>query len=258
MVSCNFFFLKFISIGLPSEIYGIWSAYPWPFGIVYCFFKSMMSEVTSYASVLTITAFTVERYMAICHPLWAYTVSTLSRTLKVILGIWITSTLIALPYPLYTRLSYLVNNPETGEPLTDSLQCTIPKEFLDGMTIMFKISTFLFFVTPLFVLIILYTLIVITVNRATVQRPSHNQRRLTSISTISNSGRDNLANSRRSKAIANTRGSVLKLLGKLLFVFVKVNVKIVRIRTFVAPSDSNWDHSSHKNSKSEEILHFYS
>ncbi|XP_029658342.2 neuromedin-U receptor 2-like isoform X2 [Octopus sinensis] len=210
-------------VGLPSEIYGIWSAYPWPFGLIYCFFKSMMSEVTSYASVLTITAFTVERYMAICHPLWAYTVSTLSRTLKVILGIWITSILIALPYPLYTRLSYLVSNPETGEPLTDSLQCTIPKEFLDGMTIMFKISTFLFFVTPLFVLIILYTLIVITVNRATVQRPSHNQRRLTSISTISSSGRSNLANSRRSKAISNTRGSVLKLLGILYFSHSAIN-----------------------------------
>jgi len=70
--------------GLPPELYTIWRAYPWIFGESYCRFKTFLTEMTSSASVLTITAFTSERYVAICHPLRAQTMSTLRRALKVV------------------------------------------------------------------------------------------------------------------------------------------------------------------------------
>ena len=49
--------------GLPPELYSIWESYPWRFGQPYCLFKTFLTEMTSSASVLTITAFTVERYV---------------------------------------------------------------------------------------------------------------------------------------------------------------------------------------------------
>ncbi|KAI8786632.1 Pyrokinin-1 receptor, partial [Biomphalaria glabrata] len=61
--------LLLLLMGLPMEIYLTWSQYPFPFGEAFCRFRFWASEVSSNVSVLTITAFTVERYMAICHPI---------------------------------------------------------------------------------------------------------------------------------------------------------------------------------------------
>jgi len=59
-------------IGLPPEVYAIWESYPWRFGEPYCMLKTLLTEMTASASILTIVAFTVERYIAICHPLRAH------------------------------------------------------------------------------------------------------------------------------------------------------------------------------------------
>jgi len=65
--------------GLPPEAYAIWESYPWRFGEPYCLLKTMLTEMTASASILTIVAFTVERYIAICHPLRAHYYSRPSR-----------------------------------------------------------------------------------------------------------------------------------------------------------------------------------
>lgn len=48
--------------GLPPEIYYIWSNYPYIFGETFCIVQSFAAETSANATVLTITAFTVERY----------------------------------------------------------------------------------------------------------------------------------------------------------------------------------------------------
>lgn len=65
--------------GLPQEIYSIWSRYPYVFGEVFCVLRGLAAETSANATVLTITAFTVERYVAICHPFLSHTMSKLSR-----------------------------------------------------------------------------------------------------------------------------------------------------------------------------------
>lgn len=143
--------------GLPTELYGIWESYPWPFGEPICIFKSFLAEMTSYASILTITAFTVERYVAICHPLKAQTWSSLSRAMKMVVSIWILSCLFALPYPIHTRVFPYVTYNGTG--IAESLQCNIPFVWQQGMTYAFQISTFLFFVFPMVLITVMYGLI---------------------------------------------------------------------------------------------------
>lgn len=47
--------------GLPPEMYYIWSHFPYVFGEVFCVIQSFAAETSANATVLTITAFTVER-----------------------------------------------------------------------------------------------------------------------------------------------------------------------------------------------------
>jgi hypothetical protein len=47
--------------GLPPEMYYIWSNFPYIFGEAFCIIQSFAAETSANATVLTITAFTVER-----------------------------------------------------------------------------------------------------------------------------------------------------------------------------------------------------
>ena len=64
--------------------------------------------MTSDASVLTITVFIVERYVAMCHPLKAQKFANLNRSIKFIVRIYIISLLCALPYPIHMELFYFI------------------------------------------------------------------------------------------------------------------------------------------------------
>ena len=75
--------LLMLLLGLPQETYAYWRAYPWVFGEVFCLIRVLAAETSTYASILTITAFTVERYMAICHPMKAQITSGPKRAIKV-------------------------------------------------------------------------------------------------------------------------------------------------------------------------------
>ena len=127
-------------------------------------------EMTSYASVLTITSFTVERYMAICRPLHAHRMVGLSRCVKIVILIWLIALLAALPYAIHTRVFYELYHPETNEPIAESLICNIRKEWRVGMTYMFQVSTFLFFVSPVTLIVVLYILIGIALRKSSLAR----------------------------------------------------------------------------------------
>lgn len=47
--------------GIPPEMYYIWSQFPYIFGEAFCIIQSFAAETSANATVLTITAFTVER-----------------------------------------------------------------------------------------------------------------------------------------------------------------------------------------------------
>ncbi|KAH9498526.1 Pyrokinin-1 receptor [Bulinus truncatus] len=175
-----------VSRGLPPELYAIWEAYPWRLGEPFCYLRQTVLELTSYASVLTITAFTVERYLAICHPLLAHKITALSRAVKIIITIWIVSVGVALPYAVHTRIYHVVVIPNTDIPVPDSLVCSIPHHFLSGfMYYMFQVSTFLFFIGPVILIIILYILIGVALRRSPLSRASSDEKRYSSMHATS-------------------------------------------------------------------------
>lgn len=71
--------------------------YSYVFGEVSCILQGFASESAANATVLTITAFTIERYVAICHPFMSQTVSKLSRAIKHIIIIWLLALCLAIP-----------------------------------------------------------------------------------------------------------------------------------------------------------------
>ena len=73
--------LLLLVIGLPQETYDTWHMYPYPLGETFCRLRYLAWETSCYVSILTITAFTVERYMAICHPIRCPTKVCVSSTI---------------------------------------------------------------------------------------------------------------------------------------------------------------------------------
>ena len=130
--------------------------------------------MTSSASILTIAAFTIERYMAICHSFRAQATSGLSRAVRCVMVVWIVACMTAVVYPIHTRTFYYVDDPRPGStttpgpaatpdglltavttgtgndcnatetprprvPLVDSLICTIPSEWMPNMRYAFQV-----------------------------------------------------------------------------------------------------------------------
>ncbi|PAA60811.1 hypothetical protein BOX15_Mlig006270g1 [Macrostomum lignano] len=83
---------------IPHELYStLVEQYPWYLGPQLCRLRNFLAELTPAVSVLTITCFTVERYIAIAHPLRVQMVSSFKRTMLIILSIWLLAATACLP-----------------------------------------------------------------------------------------------------------------------------------------------------------------
>ncbi|CAH1134644.1 unnamed protein product [Ceutorhynchus assimilis] len=154
--------------GLPQEIYLIWNRYPYVFGGMFCFLRGLLAETSGNATVLTITGFTVERYLAICHPFLSYTMSKLSRAVKFILVIWLVAISFAIPQAIPLKV--------TGDCPT-----CLPTEPV--MSHSFEISTFVFFIAPMTLITVLYILIGSTLSNSNMMKTRSDSRRVHSKSS---------------------------------------------------------------------------
>uniref|UniRef100_A0A1A9ZK40 G-protein coupled receptors family 1 profile domain-containing protein n=1 Tax=Glossina pallidipes TaxID=7398 RepID=A0A1A9ZK40_GLOPL len=149
-------FLLLVS-GIPQEIYFIWSKYPYIFGEYFCIGRGLIAEMSANATVLTITAFTAERYAAICHPFVGQAISKLSRAVRIIIAIWIVSVLTAIPQVAQFGL-VTVHGID---------QCIVVRIILEHS---FQISTIIFFFVPMSLIMVLYILIGLHLHRSHVIR----------------------------------------------------------------------------------------
>lgn len=151
--------------GLPAEVYMVWCKYPYIFGEDFCVLRGLASETSVNASILTITAFTIERYVAICHPFLSQTLSNLSRVIKLILAIWLMALACALPLALQFGVVQHSDNPEM-------VMCTVKRIIIDHS---FELSTFLFFVLPMCLITFLYVLIGLKLRKSNMTVPGRTE-----------------------------------------------------------------------------------
>ncbi|TNN30333.1 Growth hormone secretagogue receptor type 1 [Liparis tanakae] len=80
-----------IFLCMPLDLYRMWRYRPWRFGAVLCKLFQFVSESSTYSTILSITALSVERYLAICFPLRAKALVTKRRVRALILILWTVS-----------------------------------------------------------------------------------------------------------------------------------------------------------------------
>ncbi|ALC45557.1 Pk1r [Drosophila busckii] len=139
--------------GVPQEMYFIWSKYPYVFGEYFCIGRGLLAETSANATVLTITAFTVERYMAICHPFLGQAMSKLSRAIRIIVLIWLLAVLTAIPQAAQFGISNYAG--------VD--RCLVVRVILEHS---FQLSTFIFFLAPMSIILVLYLFIALHLYRS--------------------------------------------------------------------------------------------
>ena len=207
--------LLVLIMGLPQELYSLFSAYPYIFGEAFCIIRGLTAETSTYASILTITAFTVERYVAICHPMRSPSMLVLSRAVKAIVIIWVVSGVCSIPIVYQQGISYI--HDDAGVPVPDSAVCTAIKE--RGLEHAFEISTFLFFFTPMTLITVLYIMIGIAIRRSSLSRAGSDSSTSSTSTVVTGGGHSCLGgkkgkNERRAPVPQRARRAVLKMLGE--------------------------------------------
>ncbi|XP_022908055.2 neuropeptides capa receptor-like [Onthophagus taurus] len=147
--------LTLLAFGLPNDVSMYWHQYPWKLGVTFCKVRALLSEMASYGSVLTIVAFSTERYISICHPLYIHKMSGLRRAVRIISFLWFIAFLAALPFAVYTTVHYLVYPPGSDTILEESAFCAMLDQ--PKFVPLAEISATIFFILPMSVLAFQYT-----------------------------------------------------------------------------------------------------
>lgn len=146
--------LIYLLFGLPNEVILLWHQYPYPFGDIYCSVSRLIKDACTFVSVLTIVAFSMERFLAICYPLQVYMMSGLKRAIRIIATIWFVSILCGLPFGLYTKIVYLKFPKDSNAILRQSALCKMEDE---PPIPVWELSAIIFFLIPLILLIAFYS-----------------------------------------------------------------------------------------------------
>ncbi|KAB0803694.1 hypothetical protein PPYR_00664 [Photinus pyralis] len=157
--------LTLLIFGLPNDVTLYWHQYPWIFGESFCKIRALMSEMATYVSVLTIVAFSTERYLAICYPLYLHTMSGFQRALWIIGCLWIVALISAIPFSIYSTVDYLTYPPDSDNILEESAFCAImaqPTNLPLG-----EISFILFFLVPMGIIGVQYTRMALKISNQT-------------------------------------------------------------------------------------------
>ncbi|KAF7667214.1 hypothetical protein LDENG_00072070 [Lucifuga dentata] len=207
--------LLVLLLGMPLELYELWQNYPFLLGKGGCYFKTFLFETVCLASILNVTALSVERYIAVVHPLRARYVVTRTHARRVILTVWGVSVLCAVPNTslhgiatLYSHSSRYGGNGNPNVEIPDSAICTLVKpRWMYNLTI--QVTTLLFFILPMLTISALYMLIVLQLKREKMRQ---------ALEAKSSSGQDSFYNVRTQQQKARRR-QVTKMLFVLVVVF---------------------------------------
>lgn len=148
--------LLVLLVGLPLELYEMWQNYPFLLGLGGCYFRTLLFETVCLASVLNITALSMERYVAVVHPLRARSLVTRTHVRRVLAAIWSWAVLCSLPKTSLYGIQELVV-PCRG-PVPGSSWCTVVGS-QSTYNLVVQVTALLFFFLPMTVISVLYMLI---------------------------------------------------------------------------------------------------
>ncbi|XP_077587200.1 growth hormone secretagogue receptor a [Stigmatopora nigra] len=152
-----------IFLCMPLDLYRMWRYRPWRLGDALCKLFQFVSESSTYSTILSITALSVERYVAICFPLRAKALVTKRRVRGLILALWCVALVSA--GPVFVMVGVERDHPGFGANHTQALdddtrECKMTHYAVESglMGAMVWLSSIFFFM-PVFCLTVLYSLI---------------------------------------------------------------------------------------------------
>nr|XP_034377803.1 neuromedin-U receptor 1 [Arvicanthis niloticus] len=154
--------LLVLLVGLPLELYEMRHNYPFQLDASACHFRILLFETVCLASVLNVTALSVERYVAVVRPLQAKSVMTRAHVRRMLGAIWVLAILFSLPNTSLHGLEQLYV-PCRGL-VSDSVTCTLVRPLVFYKLVV-QITALLFFCLPMVTISVLYLLIGLRLRR---------------------------------------------------------------------------------------------
>ncbi|XP_030014716.1 opioid receptor, delta 1b [Sphaeramia orbicularis] len=126
----------------------------WPFGELLCKVVMAIDYYNMFTSIFTLTMMSVDRYIAVCHPVKALDFRTPAKAKLINVCIWILSSAVGVP----VMVMAVTNMTDEGKTVC-TLRFPKPEKYWDTVT---KIFVFIFaFVVPVLVITICYGLMIL-------------------------------------------------------------------------------------------------
>lgn len=200
--------LMMLLCNLPLEMIEIYYR-QWPLPVAFCKLRSICAEFFTCSSILTILAFTCERYFAIVHPIHFHQLSHFRRARNIIVIIWCISLAFSLPLGLSyeiesvnvpsstampTPSSYnssrtrLTRVNDTYSQLSNYCNSCVPSKSVEKIwSVVMIIISLCFFYLPMFIIGAIYLFIGQALRRANTYE-NHIEEAEPSLSSISSNG----------------------------------------------------------------------
>ncbi|XP_069076269.1 kappa-type opioid receptor [Pleurodeles waltl] len=125
----------------------------WPFGNVLCKIVISIDYYNMFTSIFTLTMMSVDRYIAVCHPVKALDFRTPLKAKIINVCIWLLSSSVGIS-------AIVLGGTKTTEDTTEcALQFPTPYQYWDTLM---KVCVFIFaFIIPVFIITICYTLMIL-------------------------------------------------------------------------------------------------
>ncbi|NWW96964.1 OPRD protein, partial [Rhynochetos jubatus] len=135
----------------------------WPFGELLCKVVLSIDYYNMFTSIFTLTMMSVDRYVAVCHPVKALDFRTPTKAKIINVCIWVLSSLIGVPIMVMARAASPAPPLIALSPTDGTVLCTLqfpdPPIYWDTVT---KICVFIFaFMVPILVITICYGLMIL-------------------------------------------------------------------------------------------------
>ena len=153
----------FLTVYMPRMIALAYVGYEWQIdnlpGEIFCKISTLLNHACMTASILTVVAISFDRFLAVIFPLRS-SLLTIPRTKVIIIFIWLTAIAFRVPMAYSASLHNL-----NGKP---NCYIVLDETFGDGTKkVYYFLNLFSLFVIPFFIILILYTAILVTLKKRT-------------------------------------------------------------------------------------------
>lgn len=147
-----------ILAGIPFEVLATFNLYPFPMPEFVCILRHLVCECGCYASALTVTAFSVDRFLAVRSPVHMFLASKRVRIIRICAIIWLISLIVASVFSAQFGVLY-IGVAAANCTIRRSSHCTLSISREIGGS--FETSSIVFFIIPYIVIAILHVLIIV-------------------------------------------------------------------------------------------------